>query len=226
MTVVMECRFRRPGFELHVDLEIRTGELAMVRGPNGSGKSTLLHLVAGLLAVEHGRIELNGRTVDSTDWHGRDVFVQPEDRHTGFLPQGGALFPHMTVMDNVGFGLRSRGEPSAEVSRRALGMLATLGVGDFASRRPHQLSGGQRQRVALARTLVMSPGVLLLDEPTTALDEAGRSEVVEILTRVKETFGGPIVMVSHDGRDADALADRVIDVDVSGGPDARSSRIG
>lgn len=194
----MSCGLARPGFSLDVQMAVADDEMVLLSGPNGSGKTTLLHLVAGLLAVDRGEIALGDRTIDRAGPRGDAVFVQPEERHVGLLPQGGALFPHLTALENVAFGPRARGLSRDRARATALDRLEQFGIAHLAGRRPHELSGGQRQRVAIARTLAVEPTVLLLDEPTTALDAASRRDVATMLTELGTSFGGPIILVSHD----------------------------
>lgn len=202
MSIEMQCRFSRNDFNLTVELAVANGELVLVTGPNGSGKSTLLKLIAGLLPIEQGLIRLGGQIVDQLPSPERrrigSLFVQPEVRHVGLLPQGGALFPHLSVLDNVGFGLWARGLPSDMVRSRAVGMLEKFGLAGMAHRRPHELSGGQQQRVAIARTLAPSPRVLLLDEPMAALDPDARASLAAMLRDLRTSFDGPILFVSHE----------------------------
>lgn len=226
MTLSVRCTFARAGFSLEADISVKPRELLVLQGPNGSGKSTILHLVAGLLGVEAGVITLGDSVFDRVIDDEPPVFIQPESRHVGLLPQGGALFPHLTAMENVAFGLLARGESKESAATRAAEMLGRFRIADLAHRHPHRLSGGQRQRVALARTLVVAPRVLLLDEPMTALDDQARAEVLEMLLEVKQSFEGPIVLVSHDHREVDVLADRSMDVEHLVEDDGRMSRIG
>lgn len=226
MSLTVGCTFARASFALEANITVDDGELVALQGPNGSGKSTVLNLVAGLLGVEAGSITLGDNVLDRVIDGTKSVFVQPERRSVGMIPQGAALFPHMTALDNIAFGSRARGD-SREVARaKATEMLVKFRIPELAGRRPHQLSGGQRQRVALARTLVVAPRVLLLDEPMTALDDPGRAEVLEMLLEVKRSFDGPMVLVSHDHRDVEVLADRSVDVEYSLGDAGGMSRIG
>lgn len=200
MTINMQCTFARPQFTLHADVSVPSGQVLAITGSNGSGKTTALLLIAGLLSISSGRIELDGKLCDG------DTFVQPEDRHVGMLFQNGALFPHLTVIQNVIFGLRARGVHKDDAMRRAMGTMEKLDIHTFANKRPHVLSGGQQQRVALARTLVTQPKILLLDEPTTALDTDARAATLELLAQTFAQFTGPVILVSHDSRDIQKLA--------------------
>ena len=200
---------RRGNFALDIDVTIGD-EIVVVRGRNGAGKSTLLHVVAGLLPCASGSLTIGDTVVDRRIPGEPTVFVHPEDRHIGYLPQGGALFPHLTVRDNVAFGPRARGESIGSARRIAADALARLGVQELGDRHPRHLSGGQRQRVALARTLVTRPSALLLDEPMSALDQEGRDDVLSMLLLLKDSFRGPVLLVSHDGRDTKALGAREV----------------
>lgn len=211
MTLNMHCTFARPQFTLHVDISVASQEVLAITGSNGSGKTTALLLIAGLLNVSSGSIELHGRICDG------ETFVQPENRHVGMLFQHGALFPHLTVTQNVIFGLRARGLHKDDAMSQALSTMQTLDISSFANKRPHELSGGQQQRVALARTLVTQPKILLLDEPTTALDAHAREATLKLLAEVFSQFTGPVVLVSHDSRDIQKLATTEARIDVQHG---------
>ena len=211
MTLNMHCTFARQQFTLHADVSVASQEVLAITGSNGSGKTTALLLIAGLLNVSSGSIELHGRICDG------ETFVQPEDRHVGMLFQNGALFPHLTVTQNVIFGLRARGLHKDDAMSQALITMQTLDISSFANKRPHELSGGQQQRVALARTLVTQPKILLLDEPTTALDAHAREATLELLAETFTQFTGPVVLVSHDSRDIQKLATTEARIDVQHG---------
>jgi len=211
MTLNMQCTFSRQQFTLHADVSVASREVLAISGSNGSGKTTALLLIAGLLNVSSGRIELDGQICDG------DTFVQPEDRHVGMLFQNGALFPHLTVSQNIIFGLRARGVRKDEALSLAIGTMEKLDIHTFAEKRPHELSGGQQQRVALARTLVTQPKILLLDEPTTALDANARAATLELLAEVFSQFTGPVILVSHDSRDIQKLATTEARIEVQHG---------
>jgi putative spermidine/putrescine transport system ATP-binding protein len=183
-----------------IDLEVRPGELLAVIGASGSGKTTLLRLVAGFLAPDRGRVVIDGR----------DVTARPaRERDLGVVFQTYALFPHMTVAENVAYPLKVRGVPTAGRRRAALEMLARVGLGGFADRRPATLSGGQQQRVALARALVFRPKALLLDEPLSALDAALRLSMRDEIRRLQREQGIATLHVTHDQEEALSMADRV-----------------
>jgi sulfate transport system ATP-binding protein len=188
-----------------VDLDIRSGELIALLGPSGSGKTTLLRAIAGLETVDGGRIRFGER--DATT-------LSVQERRVGFVFQHYALFRHMSVLDNVAFGLNCRprrDRPArAEIERRALDLLTRVQLADLRDRLPDQLSGGQRQRVALARAMAIDPTVLLLDEPFGALDAKVRVELRRWLREIHDATGYTTVFVTHDQDEALELADRVV----------------
>src|SRR4051812_30127669 len=183
-----------------VDLEIADGEFFSMLGPSGSGKTTVLRLVAGFEQPTRGAIELAGKDVTREPPHRRDVNTVFQDY---------ALFPHMSVIENVEYGLRVKKVARAERRRRAAEALETVRLGSHAARRPHQLSGGQRQRVALARALVNRPKVLLLDEPLGALDLKLRREMQIELKQIQREVGITFVFVTHDQEEALTMSDRI-----------------
>ncbi|MGA7988953.1 MAG: ABC transporter ATP-binding protein [Candidatus Dormiibacterota bacterium] len=183
-----------------IDLDIRDGEFFSLLGPSGSGKTTTLRLIAGFERPTSGRILLHGRDVTT---------VAPFDRDVNTVFQDYALFPHMTVGENVGYGLRVRRVPRAERTTRVAEALEMMRLRGYESRKPSQLSGGQRQRVALARALINRPRVLLLDEPLGALDTKLREEMQGELKGVQRRVGITFVFVTHDQHEALALSDRI-----------------
>ena len=183
-----------------VDLEIEAGEFFTILGPSGSGKTTTLRLIAGFEQPDEGRIELKGVDVTSRPPYQRDVNTVFQDY---------ALFPHMTVAENVEYGLRIRKVPRAERRGRADRALETVRLGGLGKRKPAQLSGGQRQRVALARAIVNQPHVLLLDEPLGALDLKLRQEMQIELKRIQQELGITFVYVTHDQEEALTMSDRL-----------------
>ena len=207
MSLHSEIHLERSTFTLDLALDARDGETIGLLGPNGSGKSTTLRCLAGLEQPQHGVVEITGTTVTDT---ARGIDVAPERRSVGYVFQDYLLFPHMTVLDNVAFGPRSRGLDKRQAQSRALEWLERLEIADLADRRPGRLSGGQAQRVALARALVTEPDLLLLDEPLAALDAGTRSTVRSLLRRHLADFRGAVVLVTHDPMDAMVLADRVV----------------
>jgi molybdate transport system ATP-binding protein len=193
--------------ELEVELAVATGELVVLLGPNGAGKTTLLRALAGLVALDHGRVVLDGEVLDDTR---SGTHVATERRPIGFVFQDYLLFPHLSALENVAFGLRARGLARAEARRRAAVWLERVGLAGDTGSRPRALSGGQAQRVALARAMVSDPRLLLLDEPLAALDAAARAEVRRDLRRHLASFDGTRLLVTHDPLEAIALADRLV----------------
>ena len=191
-----------------VDLDVADGEFLVLVGPSGCGKTTTLRLIAGFLRPDSGSIVSDGRVLSDA---GR--VVAPEHRNMGMVFQSFAVWPHMTVFENVAFGLRVRRRPASEVKERVAAMVATVGLAGQERAYPSQLSGGQQQRVALARALIVEPGTLLLDEPLSSLDaklrERMRGELKELQRRTGVTF----VHVTHDEAEARAVADRVAVMD-------------
>lgn len=194
-------------FTLDVRLTVTPGEVVAVVGPNGAGKSTLLRAVAGLRQLDRGTIAIDGDPVDDA---ATDRFVAPEHRRVGVVFQDYRLFPHMSALDNVAFGLRARGQSRHVAREVAAGWLDRVGLGAQARLRPGSLSGGQAQRVALSRALATDPRVLLLDEPLAALDVGARAGVRRDLQRHLAGFDGMVLVVSHDPVEAHALAGRLV----------------
>ena len=194
--------------QLDVDLSAAPGEVVALVGLNGAGKTTLLRALAGLQPLDEGRVTLGGAVLDDTV---TGVHVPPERRPVGVVFQDYLLFAGLSALENVAFGLRSRGTPKAEARRLAAVWLDRVGLaGPAATARPAQLSGGQAQRVALARALATEPGLLLLDEPLAALDAAARPETRRWLRRHLDGHPGVHVVVTHDPLEAMALADRLV----------------
>jgi molybdate transport system ATP-binding protein len=194
-------------FDLSVALGVVSGETLAVLGPNGAGKSTLLRTLAGLVPLQTGAIRIDDVVMDDPT---TNTFVVPERRSVGVVFQDYLLFPHLSVLENVAFGLRSRGVARAEARRRAHGWLTRVRLDDRAGAKPSALSGGQQQRIALARALVTAPRLVLLDEPLAALDVGTRTELRRDLRTHLATFDGACVLVTHDLLDAVALADRLV----------------
>jgi sulfate/thiosulfate transport system ATP-binding protein len=184
-----------------VSVEVEAGSLTALLGPSGSGKSTLLRVIAGLERPDEGHVCLEGRDVTN---------VSPQQRGVGFVFQHYAAFKHMTVAENVAFGLRIRRRPRAEVKRRVAELLELVQLSRLGSRYPAQLSGGQRQRMGLARALAVDPKVLLLDEPFGALDARVRKELRGWLRRLHDETHTTTVIVTHDQEEAMDVADRVV----------------
>jgi spermidine/putrescine transport system ATP-binding protein len=184
-----------------VDLEIRAGEFIVLLGPSGSGKTTVLSMIGGFTVPTTGHLFIDG--LDVTD-------IPPARRPTATVFQDYALFPHMSVRANVGFGLAMRKVPREKRNRRADEVLRLVGLEGYGGRGIHQLSGGQRQRVALARAIAVEPKVLLLDEPLGALDLALRRQMQEELVRIQKSVGTTFVHVTHDQEEAMSIADRIV----------------
>jgi putative spermidine/putrescine transport system ATP-binding protein len=183
-----------------VDLDVARGEFLTLLGPSGSGKTTMLMMIAGFTAPSAGEILLDGRAI---------THLPPEKRNFGMVFQGYALFPHLSVFDNVAFPLRVRRKPSEDVKREVSRALELVQLTPLADRMPRQLSGGQQQRVALARALVFTPDVLLLDEPLGALDRKLRTEVQIELKQLHERIRTTFVYVTHDQEEALSMSDRI-----------------
>ena len=183
-----------------IDLTVPEGSLTAILGPSGSGKTTLLRILAGFERCDRGVVTLGERVVENGRHH-----LPPEERGIGYVPQEGALFPHLTVERNIAFGLPRR----QRRSRRLTELTEMVGLGPYASRYPHELSGGQQQRVALARALAIEPEVVLLDEPFSSLDASLRAAVRADVSRVLRDAGTTAVLVTHDQDEALSLADLV-----------------
>ncbi len=188
----------------NVSLEVPQGSLTALLGPSGSGKSTLLRIIAGLESPDAGRVAIDGADVTN---------VRPQRRGIGFVFQHYAAFKHMTVRDNIAFGLSVRHRPKAEIRQRVDELLAVVQLEGLGARYPSQLSGGQRQRMALARALAVDPAVLLLDEPFGALDARVRAELRQWLRRLHEQTEVTTVLVTHDQEEAMEVADRIAVMD-------------
>ena len=192
--------------DLDVSLSAVEDETVAILGPNGAGKTTLLRALAGLVPIDRGRIILNDVVLDD----GAGCLVPPERRPIGVVFQDYLLFPHLSVLENVAFGLRSRGTARAAARDTAHEALVRVGLADRADGRPRELSGGQAQRVALARAVAPEPRLLLLDEPLAALDQTARGAVRRDLRDQLALFPGVRLLVTHDPLDAAALADRLV----------------
>lgn len=200
-----------PERDVDVDLVVPSGQTLALLGPNGAGKSTLLAVAAGLLDAREGHVSLAGRTLTETVGGRRRTAVPPHDRSVGLLAQEPLLFPHLSVLDNVAFGPRSRGEGRTPARRRAHEWLDRVDLAALADRRPAQLSGGQAQRVAVARALAADPALVLLDEPLAALD-------VDVTPALRQTLSSVLaerttVIATHDVLDAVLLSDAVAVID-------------
>ena len=186
-----------------ITLSLAAGECVAVVGPSGCGKTTLLRLVAGLEEPTTGEVKIGGRVVTS---------VRPQDRDVALMCQVPALYPQLTVRDNLAFGLRFRHVPRIEIEKRVSEMAAMLGLSALLDRLPHQLSGGQARRVALGRCAVRRPAVLLLDEPLSHLDAPLRAGVRAEILRVRREFGMTAMWVTHDPHEARAVGERIVEI--------------
>jgi molybdate transport system ATP-binding protein len=198
---------RRDGFALSVRLTADPGEVVAVLGPNGAGKSTALQALAGLVPLSDGQVSLAGAVLEDAV---TGVRVPTADRRIGMVFQDYLLFPHLSALDNVAFGLRARGVSRRTAGSQAAGWLERMGLSEQARSRPAALSGGQAQRVALARALATDPALLLLDEPLAALDAGTRVQVRAGLRHHLADFAGCALLVTHDALDAMVLADRLV----------------
>lgn len=203
----VDMAIRLGSLDLRVTFAVAAGETVALLGPNGAGKTTILRALAGLQPLDEGHIRLDGRCLDDP---ASGVHIPPEDRPIAVVFQDYLLFPNLTVLENVAFGLRSRGMPRAEARRHASEWLGRVGLAGTARNRVRQLSGGQQQRVALVRSLATSPRLLMLDEPLAALDTGTRNELRRELRRHLAARDTVRVLVTHDPVDAHALADRVL----------------
>jgi molybdate transport system ATP-binding protein len=200
---------RRPGHHLDAAITAEPGDILAVIGPNGAGKSTLVHALAGSVPLDAGHVRFGGTTWEAPG----SRRVEARDRRVGMVFQDRLLFPHLTALGNVAFGMRSRGGRRREAEAEAHQWLARLGIEGLAARRPGQLSGGQAQRVAIARALASRPDLLLLDEPLAALDVGVAMALRLELARHLAEFGGVSLLVTHDALDAMTVANRVLVLD-------------
>ncbi|MGH9226523.1 MAG: ABC transporter ATP-binding protein, partial [Acidimicrobiales bacterium] len=207
MTLEASVSLTRGTLQLDVELTLGLGATIALLGPNGAGKTTLLRALAGLQPLTTGRVTLDGQVLEDT---AKGVCLAPEDRPIGVVFQDYLLFPHLSALENVAFGLRCDGVHRTEARQRAQEWLERVGLGDRAPSKPRELSGGQAQRVALARALATQPRLLLLDEPLSALDASTRLEVRRELRRHLASFEGVRLLVTHDPLEAMALADELV----------------
>jgi len=225
MTLEARIRANRRDFALDLSLDVPAGETVALVGPNGAGKTTALLALAGLVRLDSGRVAVDGTALDDS---AAGLHRPAHRRPVSIVFQDYVLFPHLSAVDNVAFGLRARGVPRTRARVVARDWLDRVGLGSQAATRPGRLSGGQAQRVALARALAVDPRLLLLDEPLAALDATTRAETRSELRRHLADFRGVVVLVTHDPLDAMVLADRLVVLDrgrvVQSGPAAQVAR--
>ncbi len=202
LEIDIEKRLR--DFDLQLRLDVKQGQTLMLVGDNGCGKTTLLNLIAGLDRPDRGRIALDGRSLFDSDL---GIDLPPEARGVGYVFQSYALFPHMSVYDNVAFGLRARKMPAQDIDRRVEKHLKEAGLWEIRRAKAADVSGGQKQRVALARALIIEPKLLLLDEPLSALDVRRQAAMRAELRETIRACGVPCIIVTHDLRDVVSLGD-------------------
>ena len=202
LEIDIEKRLR--DFDLQLRLDVNQGQTLMLVGDNGCGKTTLLNLIAGLDRPDRGRIALDGRPLFDSDL---GIDLPPEARGVGYVFQSYALFPHMSVYDNVAFGLRARKMPAEDIDRRVEKHLKEAGLWEIRRAKAADVSGGQKQRVALARALIIEPKLLLLDEPLSALDVRRQVAMRAELRETIRACGVPCIIVTHDLRDVVSLGD-------------------
>ena len=202
-----DIQLRLSRLNLDIAFTVEAGEVVALLGPNGSGKSTTLRALVGLLPLAGGRIVLDGTVLDDPAQH---VKIPPEKRPIGLMFQDYLLFPHLSTLENVAFGLRAKGTDKKAARDKASQTLARLGLDGLAEAKPGSMSGGQQQRVAMARALVTDPKLLLLDEPLAALDVSTKTDVRRLLREVLRQSNAANVLVTHDLLDAVALGDRMI----------------
>ena len=207
MSFEANVRLTLGALDLDIELSVGEAEVVALLGPNGAGKTTLLRAVAGLVPLTSGYVKLDGRVLEDA---ASGKYVPTENRPIGMVFQDYLLFPHLSVLENVAFGMRSRGRRSHEATEKAALWVDRVGLSPYLHDKPAALSGGQRQRVALARALAPDPRLLLLDEPLAALDVTTRAEVRRDLKRHLTTFPGLRLVVTHDPLEAAMLADRLV----------------
>ena len=184
-----------------IDLDIADGEFVVLVGPSGCGKSTTLRIISGLEEATSGEVEIDGRVVNN---------LEPKDRNIAMVFQNYAIYPHMTVRKNIGFGLRTSRMPHADKTKRLEEVAEILGMTEYLDRKPSELSGGQRQRVAIGRALVRDPAVFLFDEPLSNLDAQLRTQMRLEIKKLHQRVGNTIIFVTHDQVEAMTMADRIV----------------
>jgi molybdate transport system ATP-binding protein len=207
MSLEAAVGLQRGTLDLDVELSVGSSGVVVLLGPNAAGKTTLLRALAGLVPLERGRVSLDGVVLEDS---AAGLRVPTEKRPVGVVFQDYLLFPHMTALENVAFGLRSRGASRTAARERALALLDTMGLVDMAAAKPRALSGGQAQRVALARALATDPRLLLLDEPLSAMDAGARAELRRGLSRHLAEYEGTCLVITHDPIEAMTLGDQLV----------------
>ncbi len=207
MSLEAKVALRKGTLDLDVELSVDRSGVVVLLGPNAAGKTTLLRALAGLVPLERGRVMLDGQVLEDT---ATGVTVPPDQRSIGVVFQDYLLFPHLTAVENVAFGLRARGMRRASARARALALLERMSLADQASAKPRALSGGQAQRVALARALATDPALLLLDEPLAAMDAGARAELRRGLSRHLAAYEGTCLVITHDPIEAMTLGDQLV----------------
>ncbi len=187
-----------------LNLEISPHQLTCLLGGSGSGKTTILRLIAGLETPQKGSIFIHNQIVTKQE----SIIISPHERQTGFIFQDLALWPHFTVFENIAFGLKQKKE--SKIKEKVLDMLKFFGMESKMTKYPHELSGGQQQLVAIARALVLEPKILLMDEPLSNLDVKLKRKTIEVIKNLKNNFGLTLVYVTHDHKEAFAIADEII----------------
>ncbi|SHE39003.1 ABC transporter ATP-binding protein [Desulforamulus putei] len=208
---MLEASFRKKLWHFTLEIKIKSdNQIVVLWGPSGSGKTTVLHCLAGLFNPSSGSIRINDRIIYSSE---QNINVPTRFRNIGYLFQDYALFPHMTVKENVLYGLKSRSGNNALSAQEPMELLNFFGVGHLVNRYPRQLSGGEKQRVALARALVVRPELLLLDEPFSALDKRTRISLRHELKNLHRRWQIPFILVTHDEEEAEFLGDEIISLE-------------
>ena len=207
MSLVLQGEVGRGEFSCEVDITVQHGEIFAIVGANGSGKSTMLQTIAGIAALKSGQLSFGNVVWDEPI---TKIFTPAQDRHCGVVFQDLRLFPHLSLIANVAYGLRASGLSKKEAHARAAEELLLVGLDGLADRKPGQVSGGERQRAALARALVIRPPVLLLDEPFASVDVSSRQGLRDLLPSLVQGYRGSVVIVSHDPEDVRALATNVL----------------
>lgn len=213
---MLDVRIKKALAHFSVDVHLKVkDEIVVLVGPSGSGKTTILNVIAGLDQPDEGLVTLNGQVY----FQGKGQSLPPQERNIGYLFQDYALFPHMTVEKNIGYGVKNK----MALSRNDQ-LFSVLGIGHLIKKYPHQISGGEKQRVALARALATEPSVLLLDEPLSALDRETRVECQDELLRLHEMWKIPFIVVTHDMDEAEKLGDTILFLEQGLIRDTKASR--